>query len=131
MLVHLEEGRVHSSQASLTPEHPEVLASRQAVQLAIHQGFQKVHLELDSKEVLAMLKDNSKNLSAVGPLVDEVKELLRSRQEYKVSWARRTANSAAHRLAKEGVSIEMNKVWLDEPPDCILQIVADEIPGFV
>lgn len=80
---------------------------------------------------MAMINDKSKNLSAVGPLVEEVKELLRTRQDYKVGWARRTANEAAHRLAKEGGSIEMIKEWLDMPPDCILQVVAEEIPGFV
>lgn len=48
-----------------------------------------------------------------------------------MSWVRRTANGAAHKLAKEGIRIARNKVWLAEPPDSILQIVADEIPGFV
>ena len=67
------------------PQLLELMASRQAMQLAIQQGFQKVHLELDSKEVVAMLNGSSKNLPAVGPLIDEVKEMLRTRQECKVS----------------------------------------------
>lgn len=78
------------------PELLEVLASRQAVKLAIQQNVDKIHLELDSKGVVAMINDRRKNLSAVGPLVEEVKELLQTRQGYKVSWARRSANEAAH-----------------------------------
>ena len=102
------------------PRLLEVMASRPVMQLAIQHGFQKVHLEHESKEVVAMLNGSSKNLPSVGPLIDEVKEMLRTRQEYKVSWVKRTANDAAHILAKEGVSMEMNKVCLDGPPDCIL-----------
>ena len=78
-----------------------------------------------------MLNNSSNDLSAMGPIIDEVKEMLRTRQEYKVSWVKRTANDAAHILAKEGISMEMNKVWLDGPPECILLIVAEEIPGVV
>ena len=61
----------------------EVLACRWAVQLAVELNIQKVHLELDSKGMVATMNDN-KNLSAVGPLVEEVKELLRTPQEAKV-----------------------------------------------
>ena len=48
-----------------------------------------------------------------------------------MSWVRRSANEVAHRLAKERVSIRMNKEWLEVPPGCILQAVADEISDFV
>ena len=63
-------------------------------------------------------------LSALGPFIEEIKEMLRSTQEYKVTWARRTANLAAHVLAKVEVSNDLEMVWPDVPPDCILHFVA-------
>ena len=71
--------------------------------------MEKIHLELDNKGVVAMVNDERKNLSVVSQLMEEVKELLQSRQGFKVRWARRSANASTHRLAKEGVSIQMNK----------------------
>lgn len=56
------------------------------------------------------------NLSAVGPVIEEIKALLRARQDHRVSWVRRSANGAAHAL------------WFHIPPDCILQIALAEIP---
>ena len=44
-------------------------------------------------------------------------------------WVRRTANSAAHLLDKESVLNNSCKIWLHEPPDCILQVIAAEIPA--
>ena len=54
------------------------MASRQAVKLAMQQNVERIHLELDSKGVVAMINDKGKNLSAVGPLVEEIKQLLRT-----------------------------------------------------
>ena len=78
-----------------------------------------------------MLNDWSKNLSALGPFIEEIKDMLRSTQEYKVTGARRTANLATHILAKVGVSNDLEMVWSDVPPDCILHIVTNDIPNIV
>ena len=69
-------------------------------------------------------------MSALGPVIEEVKMMLQAREQWKISWVRRSANGAAHALAREGVSSELCKVWLHEPPDCILQVVSDEIPSW-
>lgn len=110
------------------PETVEVLACRRAVQLAIELGARKLEVELDSKGVVAMLTDQKKNLSVAGPVLEEIKSLLRSMDEYKIRWARMTANGAAHAMAKEGVCNELCKVWFQTPPDCILHVIASEIP---
>ena len=57
--------------------------------------------------------------------------MLRSTQEYKVIWTRHTANLAANVLAREGVSNDLEIVWPDVPPECILHIVGNEIPDVV
>lgn len=105
-----------------------MLACRRAVQLAAEVGVEKVELELDSKGVATMLTTSSKNLSAYGPLVEEIKTLLQGFSDHRIKWVRRTANTAAHIMAKEGVGKELCKVWFQSPPECILHVVAAEIP---
>ena len=77
-----------------------------------------------------MLKHSARNLSANGPWIEEVKAFLGSFVEYKISWVRRSANIAAHKLARVGVGDELCKVWLGVPPDFVLSVVADDIPEF-
>ena len=43
----------------------------------------------------------------------------------------RTANLAAHVLAKVEVSNDLEMVWPDVPPDCILDFIANDIPNVV
>lgn len=72
------------------PEVAEILACCKALQLAIQAGATRVHVEVDSKGVAAMLNDQAKNLSAAGPIVEEIKLLGRSLQGFKASWVRRS-----------------------------------------
>lgn len=84
------------------PETFEILACHKAVQMAIQIGVDKVHVEIDSKSIAAMLNDQGKNLSAAGQTVEEIKCFLRSTQTFKVSRVRRSSNRA-HVLARVGV----------------------------
>ena len=78
-----------------------------------------------------MLNNHEKNLSAAGPLVEDVKSRLKDFDKFRVSWVSWSANAAADRLAKVGMEDELTFVWLSPPPDCILRIVSDEIPILV
>lgn len=116
---------------SSDPELMEIRACEMGVKLAVERQVQRVHVELDSVAVVSMLNDQTKNLSTAGPIIERIKELLRSTREFKVSWARRSANGVAHLLAKVSwVSHELSRVWPHEPPDCILQFVSDDIPSY-
>ena len=68
-------------------------------------------------------------LSGAGPWIQEIKTMLASFSDFKVSWVRRSANVAAHKLARVGVGDELCKVWLGLPPDCVLDVISDEIPN--
>ena len=76
-----------------------------------------------------MLNGQHKELWSAGPWIQEIKSMLTSFSEFKVSWVRRSANIAAHKLAKVGVGDELCKVWLGIPPDCVLDVISDEIPN--
>ena len=115
---------------SVDPEAVEILACKSGLLLAIERGFQSVHLELDSLPVVQMLNDRHKCMAAVGSCIEEIKERLHTRAEYRVTWVRRTANVAAHKLAKVGVGDELCKVWLGSPPDFVLSVISDDIPSY-
>ena len=61
-------------------------------------------------------------MSLAGQFIEEVKALLRSRQEHKVSWIRRSANGAAHVLGKLGISSKVSEFWGEVPQtvSCVL-----------
>lgn len=100
-------------------ETAELLACRRAVQLAIQRDIQKLHIETDCQVVAGMLNDQERNLSSAGQVVEEVKAMLKTRREFKLTWVRRSANGAAHLLAKLGVSSRASAAWDSVPPDCI------------
>jgi hypothetical protein len=77
-----------------------------------------------------MLNQPSKKFSAVGPWIQEIKQMLDMPSDFKVSWVRRTANVAAYKLARVRVGEELCMVWLGFPPDCVLDIISDDIPSF-
>ena len=80
---------------------------------------------------MQMINSPERILAATGSWVEEIKTMLRSFEDFRVSWVRRSANVALHKLAKIGVGEELCKVQLGSPLDCILDVIADEIPNFV
>ena len=97
----------------------ELLACKRAAQLADEVNAAHIHIKMDCKEIVRKLQ----NLSWQGPLVQDVKHLMEARQSWKVSWVRRSANLG-------GVMNNLCKVWLHQPPDCIHDVIAAEIPAF-
>lgn len=49
-------------------------------------------------------------------------------QDCSVRFARRTANTAAHNLAKEGYLNKLCKTWLGRPPECVISALATDVP---
>ena len=79
---------------------------------------------------MQMLNNPERNLSAVGPWVQDIKMMLNTLEEAKVSWVRRSGNVAAHKLSKVGVGENRSEIWVGSPLDFILDVVSDEIPSF-
>ncbi|XP_020151424.1 uncharacterized protein [Aegilops tauschii subsp. strangulata] len=112
------------------PEKMELQACKRAVELAEKFNIPSLHIEMDCKEVVRKLQSEEADLSVLGPMIKEVKNMLATRERWKVTWARRMVNGAAHGLAKEGVPNNLSKVWVHVPPDCILHTISAEIPDF-
>jgi hypothetical protein len=87
-------------------------------------------LETDSSSVVSKLNNEMKDMSMLGPLVEDIKRELREMVDYKVKWARPTANRVAHVLAKEGCGLEICKTWFIIFPDCIGNLLTQDVHGW-
>jgi ribonuclease HI len=104
-------------------EGAELHACRQGLLLARRLQVPKVVLETDSSVVVSKLVQEDMDRSFYGPLIEEIKELLRGFDEGMAQVVRRTANSAAHSLAKEGCENNVSRIWLGVPPAVIVNVL--------
>jgi ribonuclease HI len=108
-------------------EGAELLACKRGLVVAREAGVQRIILETDSVEVAAKLKGEGQDRSIYGPLVREIKSLFGNFEETLVRSVRRTANEAAHRMAKNGCDNKLCKVWLGDAPGCIQNMIVSVV----
>ena len=65
-------------------------------------GAEKICLETDNLGVAQALQFNDRDRSHFGPLIEEIKELLKGVDDHLVIWSRRLTNKASHNVAREG-----------------------------
>jgi ribonuclease HI len=110
-------------------EGAELMACKEGLLLAKEVPCQKIVLETDSVEVASKISKESQDRSAYGPLVSEIRALLLNFGEYSVRAVRRTANEAAHGLAKYGCDNNLFQVWNGVIPECIVTRVKLDRPS--
>jgi ribonuclease HI len=108
------------------PERAELIACKRALELTKRQGWEKVCLETDCLGVITKLRSKEMDRSVHGPLVEEVKFLLKGFVEHLVRHARRSCNGVAHLLAKQGCENNLCNSWLVSPPDFVVELLASE-----
>jgi hypothetical protein len=113
--------------AAVDPEGAEALACKRALQLAKELGCQRLVLETDNANVAAKLNEETRDLSALGPIIEEVKTMLRDIMFYEVKAVRRTGNLVAHKLAREGCMNKCTQTWFSEAPDCIKSALSADV----
>ncbi|KAE8816773.1 hypothetical protein D1007_05803 [Hordeum vulgare] len=62
----------------------ELQACRRAAQLAAEVNASKLHIEMDSKDIVSKLQSKDRDFSVLGPLIQEVKMLLETREQWQV-----------------------------------------------
>jgi hypothetical protein len=126
--VHLSS-ESHFLLAAVDPERAELVACRRAVLLADWLGFSKLCLESNCLGVVAKIKSPEVDRSLHGPLVEEIKGLLRGFDASEVRHMRRSSNFVAHSLAKESCGNKSSTVWVESPPDFIVSALARDLAG--
>jgi ribonuclease HI len=108
------------------PERAELLPCRQAVRVSKEYDVRKLVLESDCAGAVNKLRAQDLDRSVHGPLVEEIKTLLREFEDVVICQVRQSGNEVAHRLAKEGCKNKCNSSWSGTFPDCVLDLLARE-----
>ncbi|XWS42050.1 hypothetical protein CRYUN_Cryun17cG0135400 [Craigia yunnanensis] len=98
-----------------------------ALQLAQQMGFLKVEIEGDALGVIRKLQSTGEDLLPVGCLVDEAKAISRRFQLCKFMHTGRKGNMAAHYLAKYGLELYEERIWVEECPDFVMDVVINDV----
>ena len=66
-----------------------------------------------------------------GQIVEDIKLVLRSFQQWRIFHVQREANEATHNLAKEVIRRHMDNIWMEESPTSISDTVVLELETLV
>ncbi|CAN6725665.1 unnamed protein product [Malus baccata var. baccata] len=83
--------------------------------LGIQGDATTIHVTLNSHD--------AGDTSLMGNLVNNTRHFLRSIPQTKLIRTRREANRVAHRLVLLGLNLDQRRVWFEEPPDAILDLI--------
>ena len=108
------------------PTYGEALGARGTVEFARELGFHEILLEGDSKQVVMAISSKERNWCKHGHIVGDILELLKSFRCWDIGHTKKTANGAAHGLAKAAVRESGEKIWIEEISSTIYDIVTLE-----
>ncbi|KAF5474737.1 hypothetical protein F2P56_006608 [Juglans regia] len=110
-----------------SPFIAECKALGRAVELCKELGFYNVWFEGDAKRVVDGVNKEEEDESWEGQAVGDLQKELRGCRGWKLTFTHRECNEVAHCLAKIGLSIEMERVWMEcVPPEIVLKVVNDK-----
>ncbi|XP_019157782.1 PREDICTED: uncharacterized protein LOC109154456 [Ipomoea nil] len=104
----------------------EVLCLREALVWLCGTGMGNVDSETDSHICFHALNSDSFT-SAFGFLIDDVKHIASTIDGVSFECVRRSANRAAHAVAREAVSVSGPREWFDMPPLYLVAILNDDL----
>ncbi|XP_019190337.1 PREDICTED: uncharacterized protein LOC109184754 [Ipomoea nil] len=104
----------------------EAMSLREALSWLKNTGMGGVVVEIDSQLVYNAILSSSFN-SAYGFLVDDIKELASAIGDVEFRCVRRSANCAAHVVAREAFSVAGCGEWFNIPPDFLVSCLANDL----
>ena len=102
----------------------EAMASFCAVNLCKTMGYQNVYLEVDVKVICDALKNRSSNTCRYGYLLEDIRVVMFSFNQWQCTHICYEANGAAHILAWEALNHIRDRSWEDVMPASINQIIS-------
>ncbi|BFG25763.1 hypothetical protein CerSpe_120370 [Prunus speciosa] len=109
-----------------SPKATELYAAILGLQIARQLGHLSVILEMDAKEIIMNLQSFEDSWLVEGVLVDEVKGLFNHFTHISCQFAPRECNQVAHLLAKQALLTQDFKVWLEDGPLWISDVLASD-----
>lgn len=102
-------------------EEAEVLACRRAVEFAMEAGFRELIIEGDNVNVMKTIMSSNVNYSRLGHIYEDIGCMSLNLHTVLFSCVKRSANSAAHALARYARQVDDEVVWLEESPPPIME----------
>jgi hypothetical protein len=113
--------------AALSAHKPaEVLAARQAPQLAKYHGYLKVVLTSDCLTLVQRLSSQVQDRSHVGTVISYIKALARGFETSSFKFASRNLNVVAHRLARSSL-LSVCSILVVIVPDSIRDVLCNDL----
>jgi hypothetical protein len=75
--------------------------------------FFEIILEVDTLQIVNVVKVRGYNWSEMGLLINEIKDGLGKLKLWNIEYVKRDANNAAHFLARKEISSVINRVWIE------------------
>lgn len=116
-----------SSTSTIDPLLAECEALLRALQLCEELGLVKVCLEGDAKNVIDLVLQVEECNTWYGSLIEDIKLLLFRQPQWSLQFAYRECNLLAPLLAKLGLSLNKERVWVEEFPHVISTATIAEI----
>jgi ribonuclease HI len=107
------------------PSTAEARALRDGLILAGQIGCNRLEVNSDCMDVIDVMVNGGNSLGPAAAIYEECSFLCRNFTEAHFSHCPREANMAAHELARHSGGTELI-VWLDDPPDFILSVLAQD-----
>ncbi|XP_024039551.1 uncharacterized protein LOC112098152 [Citrus clementina] len=98
------------------PREAEALAVREALSWIKHLQLSKIIIEIDCLNVYSALISQSASSNGFGLIIADCRDLAQLIGEVRFSFVRRSANAAAHSVARVGGSMSGPGEWRDVPP---------------
>ncbi|XP_021747929.1 uncharacterized protein LOC110713793 [Chenopodium quinoa] len=101
----------------------EAIAMRHALSIVIESGFRNVCMETDCLKLHSHLIKRNTLATTFGSIINDIIHLARSCQSCYFSFVKREGNQVSHALAKLCSSFVSFRVWIEEVPSHIAEIV--------
>ncbi|XVF67326.1 hypothetical protein PTKIN_Ptkin10aG0112100 [Pterospermum kingtungense] len=105
----------------------EAIATIQAMEFASTLGFRHIILKGDALSIIKSLNRADSDLSPIGCLIDEGRILTSCFHSCIVSHVNRQGNEVAHSLARYGLSVQDDVIWLEDCPSWVHSLVSSDL----
>jgi ribonuclease HI len=110
------------------PDVAEAMAVRQAAKFCVAQGFQEIIF--DSLHTVSALKTLGSCWTRSRQLIEDTRERLCSLRSMEIQHVLKTANQAAHYLAKYALSSNFDISWSEDYPHLHQIVIAEQVSAF-
>ncbi|KAL6289504.1 hypothetical protein ACE6H2_007014 [Prunus campanulata] len=133
-IVHDSQGNFVRAMAMRAPSMLSILATelyalKTGISFALDASFVPLVIEFDSLLAINMINDDEECLAAEGALVDGVRRLLATHEFSTVRHIPRSANGAAHRIARFSLRDQNLSCWMEVGPLWLMDAIYDDWPA--